>query len=90
MTAAGITTPAEVQTVVGTAPEPITKCRKLISTGAQVAANDAAAPGATMGNGSSTSLAATTAGAAGAASDDAKNVTGTTLYVDSGYHAMGM
>ncbi len=23
-------------------------------------------------------------------SDDAKNVTGTTLYVDSGYHAMGM
>ncbi|HEU4450849.1 MAG TPA: enoyl-ACP reductase [Gaiellaceae bacterium] len=31
-------------------------------------------------------------GAAGAflLSDDAKNVTGTTLYVDSGYHAMGM
>ena len=23
-------------------------------------------------------------------SDDAQNVTGTTLYVDSGYHAMGM
>ncbi|MCW2965923.1 MAG: hypothetical protein JWO17_3175, partial [Actinomycetia bacterium] len=23
-------------------------------------------------------------------SDDAKNVTGTTLYVDAGYHAMGM
>jgi enoyl-[acyl-carrier protein] reductase I len=23
-------------------------------------------------------------------SDDARNVTGTTLYVDSGYHAMGM
>jgi enoyl-[acyl-carrier protein] reductase I len=23
-------------------------------------------------------------------SDDAKNITGTTLYVDSGYHAMGM
>ena len=74
MTAAGITTPAEVQTAAGTAPEPITKCRKLISTGAQVATNDAAAPGATMGNGSSTSLAATTAGAAGAASDDAKSV----------------
>ena len=23
-------------------------------------------------------------------SDDAKNVTGTTLYVDAGYHSMGM
>jgi len=23
-------------------------------------------------------------------SDEAKNITGTTLYVDSGYHAMGM
>jgi enoyl-[acyl-carrier-protein] reductase (NADH) len=23
-------------------------------------------------------------------SDEAKNVTGTTLYVDSGYHSMGM
>ena len=23
-------------------------------------------------------------------SDDARNVTGTTLYVDSGYHSMGM
>jgi enoyl-[acyl-carrier-protein] reductase (NADH) len=23
-------------------------------------------------------------------SDDARNVTGTTFYVDSGYHAMGM
>src|ERR671921_1031956 len=30
------------------------------------------------------------AGAAYLLSDDAKNVTGTTLYVDSGYHAMGM
>jgi enoyl-[acyl-carrier protein] reductase I len=31
-------------------------------------------------------------GAAGAylLSDDAGNVTGTTLYVDAGYHAMGM
>ncbi|MEJ7792065.1 MAG: enoyl-ACP reductase [Gaiellaceae bacterium] len=30
------------------------------------------------------------AGAAYLLSDDAKNVTGTTLYVDSGYHSMGM
>jgi enoyl-[acyl-carrier protein] reductase I len=30
------------------------------------------------------------AGAAYLLSDDASNVTGTTLYVDSGYHAMGM
>jgi enoyl-[acyl-carrier-protein] reductase (NADH) len=33
------------------------------------------------------------AGGAAAAyllSDDARNVTGTTLYVDGGYHAMGM
>ena len=30
------------------------------------------------------------AGAAYLLSDDAKNVTGTTLYVDAGYHAMGM
>jgi enoyl-[acyl-carrier protein] reductase I len=30
------------------------------------------------------------AGAAYLLSDDARNVTGTTLYVDSGYHAMGM
>ncbi len=30
------------------------------------------------------------AGAAYLLSDDAQNVTGTTLYVDSGYHAMGM
>jgi enoyl-[acyl-carrier protein] reductase I len=30
------------------------------------------------------------AGAAFLLSDEAQNVTGTTLYVDSGYHAMGM
>jgi enoyl-[acyl-carrier protein] reductase I len=30
------------------------------------------------------------AGAAYLLSDEAKNVTGTTLYVDSGYHSMGM
>jgi len=30
------------------------------------------------------------AGAAYLLSDEAKNVTGTTLYVDGGYHAMGM
>jgi enoyl-[acyl-carrier protein] reductase I len=30
------------------------------------------------------------AGAAYLLSDEADNVTGTTLYVDSGYHAMGM
>jgi enoyl-[acyl-carrier-protein] reductase (NADH) len=30
------------------------------------------------------------AGAAYLLSDEAQNVTGTTLYVDSGYHAMGM
>jgi enoyl-[acyl-carrier-protein] reductase (NADH) len=30
------------------------------------------------------------AGAAYLLSDAAKNVTGTTLYVDSGYHSMGM
>jgi len=30
------------------------------------------------------------AGAAYLLSDEAKNVTGTTLYVDAGYHAMGM
>jgi enoyl-[acyl-carrier protein] reductase I len=30
------------------------------------------------------------AGAAYLLSDEARNVTGTTLYVDSGYHAMGM
>jgi enoyl-[acyl-carrier-protein] reductase (NADH) len=29
-------------------------------------------------------------GAAAGWSDDARNVTGTILYVDSGYHAMGM
>jgi enoyl-[acyl-carrier protein] reductase I len=36
--------------------------------------------------------AATDCGAAAAyhLSDDAKNVSGTTLYVDAGYHAMGM